>query len=329
LLPIIQQMYGRASEQGGLLMYTVETLRTGAASTRERGDWWRDRVSAIHCPMSFSLDRDYRGKIEHQRSDAYQLVRWWGDGETVTRRKSQIRRHPHGSYELVLPLHGPMLLRQDDISAEVHPGTMVLTSLDSTLDLRHGDSFSSIAFVIPRARLDSRTAAPLRPGTVLDGSRGLGRIVIDQIRSLRRERAAVTGCDFDVVADRIVDLLAIACNGVRAVGPAPVHDGLAESIRMFIRVNAHDPELTGTVVAARLGWSLRHVQAQLQRSGTTASDLIRQERLALARLRLQDPGWRHQSITQIAYSSGFADLSTFSNSYRLRFGERPSQTRAG
>jgi AraC-like DNA-binding protein len=221
-----------------------------------------------------------------------------------------------------------MLLRQDDISAEIGPGTMILTSLDSTLDLRHGDNFSSIAFVIPRGRLDSRTAVPLRAGTVLDGNRGLGRIILDQIRGLRRERAAITGHEFDVVADRIVDLLAIACNGARAIGSAPVREGLADSVRAFIRENAHDPELTGTVVAARLGWSLRHVQTQLQRAGTTASELIRQERLALARLRLQDPGWRHQSITQVAYSSGFADLSTFSNSYRHRFGERPSQTRA-
>jgi AraC-like DNA-binding protein len=314
-------------------MYAVETLRTGEAGARERGEWWRDQVCAIHCPMSFSLARDYRGKIEHQRSDAYQLVRWWGDGETVSRQQSQIRSHPHGSYELVLPLRGPMLLRQDDMSAEIRPGTMILTSLDGTLDLRHGDNFSSIAFVIPRGRLDSRVAAPVRAGTVLDGSRGMGRIVVDQIRSLRRERAAIAGHEFDVVADRIVDLLAIACSAsaygqARVIDSAPVQQGLAESIRAFIRENAHEPELTGTVVAARLGWSLRHVQAQLQRAGTTASELIRQERLALARLRLQDPGWRHQSITQVAYSSGFADLSTFSNSYRHRFGERPSQTRA-
>ena len=58
------------------------------------------------------------------------------------------------------------------------------------------------------------------------------------------------------------------------------------------------------------------------------SDLIREERLALARLRLQDRGWSHQSVTQVAYSSGFGDLSTFSNAYRRAFGERPSDTRS-
>nr|WP_281365667.1 helix-turn-helix transcriptional regulator [Nocardioides panzhihuensis] len=86
--------------------------------------------------------------------------------------------------------------------------------------------------------------------------------------------------------------------------------------------------MTGAVVAARLGWSLRNIQTQLQRVDTTPSDLIREERLALARLRLQDPAWFRQSVTQVAYASGFGDLSTFSNAYRRHFGERPSDTRS-
>jgi AraC-like DNA-binding protein len=70
-------------------------------------------------------------------------------------------------------------------------------------------------------------------------------------------------------------------------------------------------------VAASLGWSLWHVQTQLQLVGTTPSELIREERLALARLRLQDPCWRNQSVTQISISSGFGDLSTFSRYHRF------------
>lgn len=127
--------------------------------------------------------------------------------------------------------------------------------------------------------------------------------------------------------DRIVDLIAIAYNDVSAPLDGVSGDALVDSIRRYVRSNAHDPALTGTGIAAGLGWSLRHIQNQLQRVGTTPSDLIREERLALARLRLQDPGWRAQSITQIAFSSGFGDLSTFSNAYHRSFGERPSDTR--
>lgn len=310
-------------------MYALETLRTRDQDARDRGDWWRARVSSIHCPMVFSLPPDYRGTIHHQRSDHYQLVRWWGDAETLTRDDGVIRRHPHGSYELLIPVRGELTLRQDDTTYVLTPSTMVLTSLDDPLDLRHGDHVSSLALVVPRERLDPRLSGSARgAGVLLDAARGLGRIVVDQVRSLREQRGYITGVEFDAVADRIVDLLALACNGVLAATSPPVGEALVETIRRYIRSNAHDPDLTGAHVAAHLGWSLRHIQSQLQRVGTTPSDLIREERLALSRLRLQDPGWRHQSVTRIAYSSGFSDLSTFSNAYHRTFGERPSETRS-
>ncbi|NMN93971.1 helix-turn-helix transcriptional regulator [Antrihabitans stalactiti] len=309
-------------------LYTVETLHSDQHRRHERGDWWRDQVSSIHCPMTFDLANNYRGKLEHQRSDTYQLVRWWGDSEVISRGNSDIRRHPHDAYELLVPVRGELALRQGDRESTLTPTVMALTSLDSALDLSHGDGFSSVAFVMPRARVDARMPVLPPLGTILDASSGLGCIVVDLVMSLRRQRHELTGAQFDIIADRVVDLLALAYNADTASRSVAVQEGLVSAIRRVVRENAHDPDLTGAGVAKRLGWSLRHVQAQLQRAGTTPSELIREERLALARLRLQDRGWSHQSVTQVAYSSGFQDLSTFSNTYRRAFGERPSDTRS-
>jgi AraC-like DNA-binding protein len=309
-------------------VYQVETLRTRDRAPGERGDWWRHQVCSIHCPMSLALPEDYHGMIQHQRSGHYQLVRWWGDAETVTRGTTQIRRDSRDCYELLVPVRGEMSLRQDDITLTAGPSSMILTSLSCAFDLRHGDGFSCLALVVPRARLEPRlTRAARRAGLTLDAGRGLGAIVADQIRSLRSHRDQLSGAGFDAVADRLTDILALACNGVTTSDSPSLGGDLVQSIRRFIRENAHDPELTGAQVAAGLGWSLRHVQVQLQRIGTTVSELIREERLALARLRLQDPSWRQRSITEIGLCSGFGDPSTFSNAYRRRFGERPSDTR--
>jgi len=309
--------------------YIVHTLSTQDLGAKERSDWWRDRVSEIHCPMSFALADDYCGRIEYQQSGRYRLVRWWGDTEALTRDSTQIRRSPHESYELLIPVHGHLQLAQGDCDIVAVPHTMTLTSLDAAMDMRHGDNVSAVALVIPRDHLDSRLARPTNDRPVsLDARRGLGRIVVDQLRTVRGERDQLDSFQFDAVMDRIVDLIAIAYNDLSAPLDSVPSDALVDSIRRYVRSNAHDQALTGTGIAAGLGWSLRHIQNQLQRVGTTPSDLIREERLALARLRLQDPGWRAQSITQIAFSSGFGDLSTFSNAYHRSFGERPSDTRA-
>lgn len=309
-------------------MYAVDKLHTIDHDRRERGEWWRDQVSSIHCHMSFTLADDYRGRLEHQRSDTYQLVRWWGDAEDITRDQRHIRTDPHDAYELLIPMRGVLALRHDDETVQVAPRQMALTSLDRSLDLRHGDGFSSVAFVIPRERLDSRLPRLSHAGVTMDATGGLGRILVDLIASLRENGASLSGAQFDAICDRVVDLLALTYNADTTTSSVDVQEGLVASIRRLVRENAHDPELTGAVVAARLGWSLRNIQTQLQRADTTPSRLIREERLVLARLRLQDPSWRRQSVTQIAYASGFGDLSTFSNAYRRHFGERPSDTRA-
>lgn len=310
------------------MSYTVRTLSTEDLGAQERSDWWRERVSEIHCPMSFALADDYCGRIEYQESDRYRLVRWWGDAETLTRDYTQIRRSPHESYELLIPVHGHLQLTQGDREIVAVPHTMTLTSLDAPMDMRHGDNVSAVALVIPREHLDARLAQPVNSRPIsLEGRRGLGRIVVNQLRTVHRVRDQLDGFAFEAVMDRIVDLIAIAYNDVTAPTEGVSGDTLVDAIRCYVRSNAHDPALTGSGIATGLGWSLRHIQNRLQRVGTTPSDLIREERLALARLRLQDPGWRTHSITQIAYSSGFGDLSTFSNAYHRTFGERPSDTR--
>lgn len=318
----------RLCREGEDVVYAVDTLRSEEHDRTERGDWWRESVSSIHCPMSFELSDSYRGRIEHQRSDIYQLVRWWGDAESISRNESQISSSPHDAYELLIPVQGTLTLHQDGTTSRIGPAQMAITSLDRSLDLCHGDGFSSLAFVIGRERLDARLPHLPQTGVILSAMTGLGRIVVDLIESLQKNGASVTGNQFDALCDRIVDLLALTYNADPAVHSPDVQDGLMASIRSFVRENAHDPRLSGSVVAARLGWSLRNIQIQLQRAGTTPSDLIREERLALARLRLQDRAWHRQGVTQIAYSSGFSDLSTFSNAYRRHFGERPSDTRS-
>jgi AraC-like DNA-binding protein len=277
--------------------------------------------------MAFRTPDDYRGRIEHQHTEAYQLVRWWGDEEFINRSGTDVRRHPHGAYELLAPVTGSMMIRQADTALRLEPGDMALATLDAPMDMWHGDNFSCLALVIARSRLDARIGARLTRTVALNAGHGMGRIVVDLLRSLRSQAHTIDGLGFDAAADRAVDLLCLAYEGALLPPVYETQDDLAATIRRFVRANAHDVSLTGAAVAAQLGWSLRQIQARLQRIGTTPSMLIREERLELARLRLQHPGWDHRTVASIARTCGFSNASTFSNAYRERFGERPTESR--
>jgi AraC-like DNA-binding protein len=304
-------------------VYAVDAYRCSDVAMTDRAEWWSELVSSIHSRMAFRVRAGYRGRIEHQHTEAYQLVRWWGD----ERSGSDVRRYPHGAYELLVPVTGSMTIRQADTALRLEPGGLALATLDAPMDMWHSDNFSCLALVIPRARVDARISGLLTRTVGLNAGHGMGRIVVDLLESLRSQAHAIDGLGFDAAADRAVDLLCLAYGGALLPPLYETQDDLVATIRRYVRANAHNVSLTGATVAAELGWSLRQIQARLQRIGTTPSMLIRDERLELARLRLQHPGRAYRSIANIARSSGFSNASTFSNAYRERFGERPTDTR--
>jgi AraC-like DNA-binding protein len=308
-------------------VYAVDAYRCSDVASTDRAEWWTELVSSIHSRMAFRMREGYKGRIEHQHTEAYQLVRWWGDEEFIERSGADVRRHPHGSYELLAPVTGAMMIRQADTVLRLEPGGLALTTLDAPMDMWHSDNFSCLALVIPRTRVDARIGGPLTHTVGLTAERGMGRIVVDLLASIRSQAHTIGGLGFDAAADRAVDLLCLADGGALLPPAFETQDDLVATIRCFVRANAHDISLTGSAVAAQLGWSLRQIQARLQRIGTTPSVLIREERLDLARLRLQNPSWDHRTVANIARSSGFSNASTFSNAYRERFGERPTDTR--
>ena len=308
-------------------MYARDSYRCSNVAVTERAEWWSEIVSSIHARMAIRVPDDYRGRIEHQHTGAYQLVRWWGDEEFIKRTGRQVQQDPHLAYELLVPVTGSMTVRQAQTTVTLEPGGMSLVSLDAPMDMWHSSNFSCLALVIPQARIDARIGGRPARTIALNAGHGMGRVVADLLRSLRGQAHTISGLDFDAAADRAVDLLCLAYGGALLPPACESQDDLIATIRCFVRANAHDISLTGATVAAELGWSLRQIQAQLQRVGTTPSLLIREERLELARLRLQHPGWDHRTVASVATSSGFSNASTFSNAYREHFGERPTDTR--
>ena len=102
---------------------------------------------------------------------------------------------------------------------------------------------------------------------------------------------------------------------------------MADAVRGYVRAHAHEPDLDVHRVARALGWSSRHVQGVLQASGTTARDLIRTQRLELARTRLASRQWADVSVADIAAASGSSTHSMFSTAFRAEYGTTPSALR--
>ena len=91
------------------------------------------------------------------------------------------------------------------------------------------------------------------------------------------------------------------------------------------RLNDPDLDVSSAAIAAHV--SPRHVQRLFEADGTTFSAFVLANRLALAHRTLANPGDNLQNISDIVFASGFGDVSYFDRTFRLAFGETPSEVR--
>ena len=312
-----------------LASYLVESATTQDLTPRERVDFWSEHVSSNHCLLDFrySSPAQFKGGTIRQYTDTYQLLRWWSEEVRYVRTAGNVRQDPDEDYRFVVPVNGELVVRQDGRETCLGPKTGTLITLGAPGELIQGPGTQAFILTIPAREVDGPLNRTSPLAAMLDMTSGLGRVVGYMMAGAFEERDTLTRAQFDGVCDRIVELL---CMLVTGDDRPDVPGHLAEveaAVRRYAREHAADVELTGASMAHALGWSLRQVQVALQHAGTTPRELIREERLRTVRERLQNPAYRHLTITDLAYDSGFSSVSALSSAFRQRFGVSPREIR--
>ena len=291
---------------------------------------WDEAFSDLHGASRISVpdpEVPWAGNLDWQRSETYALAMCSGGEELVHRDRRHIRSDPRGTYELLVPSAGTAWVEQGSSSGEIGPGAMVLCDIDQPLAFAHDASFLSIAFIVREQDVAARSRTVARGPVTIDGSGGLGRVVRNMVATLQAEREQLSETTFNIACDRMLDLVCIAAEGGTDSAPAGQRALVEAEARRYIRRHACDPYLDITQIARALGWSARYIQQVLQASGTTARDLIRQERLQLAQSRLASTSWAATSVSEIAHACGFGSHAAFTTAFRRQFGRTPTDVR--
>ncbi|WP_406452201.1 AraC family transcriptional regulator [Streptomyces sp. NBC_01622] len=293
---------------------------------------WDEVFTGLHGASRIRVpDRraPWTGHLEWQRSKTYGLALCSGGEEVVDRDNRHIRTDPRDTHELLVPLAGSAWLEQGAASGEIGPGAMALCDIDRPLTFAHDAGLRSISLIVSGRHLSARSAGAARGPHLLDGARGLGRIVRELTTTLHEEREHLSETSFDLACDRLLDLVCLAAEGGTDSAPTGQRATVEAAIRRHVREHACDRDLDVAGIARALGWSARYVQQVLQAAGTTSRDLIRRERLNVARARLASGSWTTYSIAEIAHASGFGSHASFATAFRAEFGTTPREVRRG
>jgi len=234
---------------------------------------------------------------------------------------------------LLIGTSGRTLVSQHDRPVELTPSQMYLSemSAECSADLASDNRFTALR--IPRSELLSVCPkAEDHVSRAVTANAALRETIARYCAFAAEAAARLDPIAQRLVAQHLVDLVALL------LGTGPEETELATGrgysaarlrhIEADIVEHLTDGELTITSIARRQGMSPKQVQRTFERDGKTFTDFVLEQRLVRASRLLASPGNRSKKIAEIAYDSGFGDLSYFNRAFRRRFGMTPSERRA-
>ena len=236
------------------------------------------------------------------------------------------------AYGLAIPLFGKMTFCWDRNEAAVDPGAVFIGPAGDMLEMQSDTRFLSLHLSTDILRqtipnFQSLSCSVLPPGTEVI------RHLLNYI-SLMESDSRIASPDLGrTVATHVHDLVALALGVTReAADLASARGGSAArlaTIKRAILASLSDPGLSASKIAAHHGLSTRYLHMLFERENTTYSTFVLDARLERAHRILCDSRSVGRSVSDIAYSVGFGDLSYFNRTFKRRFGATPTELRTG
>jgi AraC-like DNA-binding protein len=254
-----------------------------------------------------------------------------GSSAEISRTRETLKDGYDG-LSLVIATSGRVLLRHEEQSIELSESQMGLGDMSVLCGTRMSDDCEAKAIRIPRSLLLAICPrAEDRLGLVL-GSQAPIREAIARYHAL----AASLGPHTDLVgqhlmAQHLVDLVGLLLGTDSDRTELATNRGRSAArldlMRADVMANLSRADLTIYSIARNAGLSPRNAQRTFERTGTTFTEFLLEQRLLLVRRLLLDPLNRWRKVSDLAHSAGFPDVSYFNRVFRRRFGVTPSDMR--
>jgi len=246
------------------------------------------------------------------------------------RSHTEISRSPEECLYANYVLAGQLHIEQGDRVTSANPGDLII--YDSALPLKHTKlsdaTFEDLAFSIPKNMIGAEhkrfenTRIPA--DNIIAPLEGCFSYLAQPLQSARLDEleAVVSAC-----ASLLPFAIGWTAGDTPALETAVASNHYEKALLTLIDDQLNNPELSPGMAAQHLGISTRYVHKRFAALGTTFGNYVRKKRLDGARKELLSLAHR-QSISELAYRWGFADVSTFLRAFKRQFGCTPREYRS-
>lgn len=240
------------------------------------------------------------------------------------------RAEEDGLFYLSVTAVGGGVIDAKGAGREVHAGDINVMRRDHGCTTIVAEQSEILSIAIPKVLLVPRLAAS-------DAVHGSTLASMPAARLLQNYAGSLLG-DEDIgaaeqalFASHIVDLAALMLGANRDAQQDAKKSGVRAARRRAIKADIAaqltNPDLSLDWIARRHRLSGAYVRALFYDEGASFTDYVLNERLDHARCLLASPYLTDQNIATLALMAGFGDISWFNQSFRRRFGLKPSDVR--
>lgn len=245
------------------------------------------------------------------------------------RDRTQIRLDDRRYLGIQIVLSGRERFRVGDDTITVGGGDTLVWSSDRQAEFEVLEPLHKVTLMLPLEWISDRLprGGALRCG-LLDGRRGLGALLFAQLNVLRDEATRFDAAEAATAKRVLLDLAAACMFDAARVDGTGLGDLYLRNVQAYLLDHLHDEDLTLADAARACRISLRYLHMLFERTGSSASSWIQEQRLQRCRDELDDSAFDGLQLSEIGWRWGFRDASQFSRAFRARFGESPSAWRA-
>lgn len=301
-----------------------------AGDSRQIWETWRTQLWSQFVRLESSSDDDgFFGEVRPAIAGSTRLSTVSSTTQLTERTPSHVRRDPQDWVLFALQLEGHGFIEQDGRQARLNAGDFGCYLTDRSYRLAFDSPFRQVILRLPRQRLaDQMPSLNQVTARAFDGKVRAGILATGFIRQMVENGGQLSDDDLGNMETVTAQMLATAMQQQRD-GPSDVHGQRLDQVKRILTDNLRDPDLDLTEVASGLGMSPRTMQRLFQTEGLSPSQWVAAQRLRNVAITLRDPAQKRRSVTDIALSWGFGDLSHFSRAFRRQFGTSARNWRGG
>lgn len=289
---------------------------------------WQDAVSKMihNVHVHIEAKQSFAANISGKRYGDISCARFWSKPHTILGGRETYANAGGGGYLLSWQLAGEALIEQGPAHIRLRPGEIAVVDARRPMRVLFNDEVQRIVARIPANSLERSIPAVAAAHALTFRPQGsVAGLLLTYLTGLSDETDNFEPADLPVLTENICNLLKLSASrsGVEQLSSRELRQ---QAVQRYLGQVACCPDVTLDSAAVHLNLSTRLLQKILSEMGTTFTRAITEERL-LAAARKLDPELA-LPIADVAYASGFNDVSHFNRLFKRRFFVTPSEYRA-